>query len=276
WRDATVEKVQDQIKDIKNDKPAEWATLVKSQENEISRVEALTVVRHATMENLDLSDTKDIKSFIKDKLALLKRGRAAFAKPSDLKPILEALKPEARKELAIRFDELSKDEQKVLTEKYTKGSSAPSVAGFYGVDNITEDEKALAIVNHGYAFAPRSVNYLLTEVRDAITNNEASEILADGPLASRDKFETWVKGDKFEAWAQDANYSGPQTFDKMSLDDVEKIVIKTLPMVESMKTVYSDMTMDIMLSRQMAMLLKDGELPAASFDSEPVRTPLGL
>ncbi len=281
WRDASIEDVKAEIKTLKKDKPVGWNHTVKFYNDQISEVKSLHAVRAALMENLDLTDTKDIKSFIKAKKDILAQGGDPFIKAADYKPIVDALTPEARKGLAARFDKLPKGEQKQLAKSYVEESRMDSVMSFFGqepdlVKDLKADQKALIIASQGYDYAVGSMDFLLGEIQQSITNNEATKILSDGPLGSRDKFQAWVKSDKFGAWAKKTHYQGPKDFKKMSVDDVETIVMKALPMVKHMKTIFSDMDMDIMLPHQMALLLKDGELPEASFDSEAVRAPLGL
>ncbi|MCK5689251.1 hypothetical protein KAI87_08275, partial [Myxococcota bacterium] len=281
WRDASIEDVKAEIKTLKKDKPVGWNHLVKTQNDQISQLKSLHAIRAALMENIDLTDTKDIQSFIKDKKAILAQGGNPFTKSVDYKPIVDALTPEARKGLAARFDKLPKGEQKQLAKSYIEESRMDSVMGFFGQEpdllkDLKADQKALIIASQGYDYAVGSMDFLLGEIQQSITNNEATKILSDGPLGSRDKFQAWVKSDKFGAWAKKTHYQGPKDFKKMSVDDVETIVMKALPMVKHMKTIFSDMDMDIMLPHQMALLLKDGELPEASFDSEAVRAPLGL
>jgi hypothetical protein len=259
WYRDFSEKTSKEISQLEREQPVGWEAQVQEKKDTRALFKAMTGMRVAMSDGFKKRKLDDAQQWLTD------NEHTQFSGPQDMEGLHDVTLASTKRSLATAFGQLPEDQQKEFADAY--GKSSPG--------RMTRKEKACSALYATLGLGGSTMHpTLFNELRQSVTAVTANEWL-EGKFASRDSFQDWLGKRSFKSWYRQKTgerYQGETDLTKMTTDDVQKIVELALPMVKYMNTAYGEMSADITVGRQMAMLLKEGELPKSDYGAE---TPVG-
>jgi len=260
WFTSWSKSTDTAIAKLETDKPSGWEAQVKEKKETKALFSAMTDMRVALSDGFAPDKLDDAQKWLAD------NQNRSFSGPAELKGLYDKIGASGQQALTGAFDKLSADQQAAIVTAY----------GAADVGALTDEQKATGVLHATLTLGGRKMHSVLRgELQQAITGVTAREWIG-GHLSSPAKFDDWMGSAGFKTWYKEktgSDYTGETEIDKLSTDQIQELVELALPMVKHMKTAYGQMSTDITVGRQMAMLLKDGKLPAAEFLPEPAVAP---
>lgn len=259
FTERRVEDLEKKNTELKENKPAGWEKKVTENEDLIGWYKALDAVRQAVADGFETDQIDAARKFYS--------SAGNVSKPEQMAPLAKTLTVGASAAMAKAFGELSKDAQGDIAKHFAVELSA-----------MTDEQKTLGALYTTLVHGGRVHKVLKEEGEQALNNMTVGPWLkAEGKLASREAFKSWIATDEFKTWYADkagAEFSGSTELAEMTTADVQKIVELAIPATGRMKTIYAQVNRrDQKLSNQMATMLKEGKLPDAEYKPEPTAVP---